>query len=197
MLFFWVCSAASWLAVEPVLWTVRLTLVLPLPCRTPQWADLSDQHQTGKAGSPAGAAAVSPVPRSSSPVCRSSCLWSERACEADQGGTAGGVPASGGVGLGATAWPSCAMNAGACCRWLWVTCSSPLQSKSCRETLWMCTSSKISWLWLWLLLGDVFISYALWFLAVNGGCSSGMLSTASNLWRNKGWLEFLKVTYLI
>ena len=90
------------------------------------------------------------------------------------------VPASGGEGLGVLAWPACAMSAGACCRWPWVTCSSPLQSKPCRETLWVCTSSKVSWLSLWLLLGGVFIGYAVWFLDVNSGCSSGMASTASN-----------------
>lgn len=113
-LFFWTCCAASLLAVKLVLWTARLTPFLPLPPRTPQWADLSNQHQTGKAGPPPSATAVSPVPRPPSPMCRSGCFWSECACEADQGGTAHRMPTSSGKGLGALGWPSWAMNANAC-----------------------------------------------------------------------------------
>lgn len=63
-----------------------------------------------------------------------------------------------------------------------------------RPTVRVCTSSKASWLPLWLWFGGVFIGYALWFLAVDGGCSSGMASTVNNYWRIKRWLEFLKVT---
>lgn len=82
----WVCSAVFWIAAELIVWTVRLTLGLPLLCRTPQWADISDQRQAGEAGPAAGAAAVPALPGPPPPVCRGRGLRPERAGEAHQGG---------------------------------------------------------------------------------------------------------------
>lgn len=90
----------QWFHVEKALCvflhTLHTVLLVPLltfsvasveSSRSSQWANISDQRQTGEAGLSASSAALSPVPRPPPPMCRSRDLWPECFGQTDKRGT--------------------------------------------------------------------------------------------------------------